>query len=56
MSKQVAAAQASTAPVAAQVDGRGALLVPHSAPGVDKGAQPPEYQRILAVVQQAARR
>ncbi|MEV4453346.1 hypothetical protein [Streptomyces mirabilis] len=54
MSEQVAAEQASTAPVSAQVGGRGVLLVPHRAPGVDKGALPPEYQRILAVVQQAA--
>jgi hypothetical protein len=53
MSEQVAAEQASTAPVSAQVGGRGVLLVPHRAPGVDKGALPPEYQRIPAVVQQA---
>lgn len=55
MSEQVAAEQASTAPVSAQVGGRGVLLVPHRAPGVGKGALPPECQRILAVVQQAAR-
>jgi len=54
MSEQVAAEKVSTAPVSAQVGGRGVLLVPHRAPGVDKGALPPEYQRILAVVQQAA--
>ncbi|MER5668116.1 hypothetical protein [Streptomyces mirabilis] len=54
MSEQVATEQASTAPVSAQVGGRGVLLVPHRAPGVDKGALPPEYQRILALVQQAA--
>ncbi|MFD8001712.1 hypothetical protein [Streptomyces mirabilis] len=54
MSEQVAAERASTAPVSAQVGGRGVLLVPHRAPGVDKWALPPEYQRILAVVQQAS--
>ncbi|MFD7490306.1 hypothetical protein [Streptomyces mirabilis] len=54
LSEKVAAAQATTAPVSAQVGGSGAPPVPHRAPGVDKGALPPEYQRILAVVQQAA--
>ncbi|MFE5373019.1 hypothetical protein [Streptomyces mirabilis] len=52
--EKVAAAQATTAPVSAQVGGSGAPPVPHRAPGVDKGALPPEHQRILAVVQQAA--
>ncbi|MFF7603122.1 hypothetical protein [Streptomyces mirabilis] len=51
LSEQVAAAQASTAPVSAQVGGRGVLSVPHRAPGVDQGTLPPEYPRILAVVQ-----
>jgi hypothetical protein len=53
-SEKVATAQASTAPVSAQVGGRGALPVPHRAADVDQGALPPEYQRILAVAQHAA--
>ncbi|MER5921385.1 hypothetical protein [Streptomyces mirabilis] len=54
LSEKVAAVQASTAPVSAQVGERGAPPVPHRAPGVDKGALPPAYLRILAVVQEAA--
>ncbi|MFF4138465.1 hypothetical protein ACFY1B_45045 [Streptomyces mirabilis] len=53
-SEKVATAQASTAPVSAQVGGRGALSVPHRAADVDQRALPPEYQRILAVAQHAA--
>ncbi|SFH06172.1 hypothetical protein [Streptomyces mirabilis] len=53
MSEQGAAEQASTAPVSAQVGGLGDVVGPAPRAGRGQGG-PPEYQRILAVVQQAA--
>lgn len=41
------------APVAAQVAGRGVLLVPHRERGVAETALPGDYQKILALVRQA---
>jgi hypothetical protein len=40
-------------PVAAQVAGRGVLLVPHREPGAAETALPGDYQKILALVRQA---
>jgi hypothetical protein len=53
MSEQIVAERTAAEPVAAQVGGRGVLLVPHRAPDYSETVLPPEYQRILAVVRQA---
>jgi hypothetical protein len=53
MTEQLAAGQAASEPERAQGAGRAVLLVPHRGPGVDQGALPPDYQRILAIVRGA---
>ncbi|MGW1601402.1 hypothetical protein [Streptomyces eurythermus] len=54
MSEQLADERASAAPVPGQVGGRAVMLIPHHAPDVEDTVLPPEYQRILAIVRQAA--
>ncbi|MFI2078149.1 MULTISPECIES: hypothetical protein [Streptomyces] len=55
VSEQLADERASAAPTAAgQVGGQAVILIPQRAPGVEEVTLPPEYQRILAAVRQAA--
>ncbi|KOY50160.1 hypothetical protein ADK59_38475 [Streptomyces sp. XY332] len=54
MTEQLAEERASDLPVPGQVAGRAVMLVPHRELGVEESALPPDYQRILAVVRQAA--
>ncbi|WP_371484198.1 hypothetical protein [Kitasatospora sp. NBC_00315] len=52
IAEQFAAADATAAvPAEAQVAGRAVLLIPHRGPGMAQDALPPDYQRIMAVVQ-----
>jgi hypothetical protein len=51
---QITQENAACAPVTAQVGGHAVLLVPHRVPGAVIEALPPEYQRILTAVRQAA--
>ncbi|MFE2640484.1 hypothetical protein ACFXKF_38100 [Streptomyces scopuliridis] len=52
VSDQLANERASTG----QVGGQAVMLIPHRAPGVEEVTLPPDYQRILAAVRQAADR
>ncbi|MER8160881.1 hypothetical protein [Streptomyces sp. NPDC094472] len=52
VSEQLADERASAMPAPGQVGGRAVMLIPHRAPDVDM--LPSDYQRILAVVRQAA--
>ncbi|WP_258382827.1 hypothetical protein [Streptomyces sp. NTH33] len=54
VSEQIADERASAAPAPGQVGGRAVMLIPHRAPDVEETMLPPDYQRILAVVRQAA--
>ncbi|GAA2939928.1 hypothetical protein [Streptomyces enissocaesilis] len=54
MSEQLADERASAAPTAGQVGGRAVMLIPHCTSGVEEATLPPDYQRILAAVRQAA--
>ncbi|MDG9702571.1 hypothetical protein [Streptomyces sp. DH37] len=54
MSEQLADERASVAPVPGQVGGRTVMLIPHRTPSVEETTLPPDYQRILAAVRQAA--
>ncbi|WP_381568716.1 transposase family protein [Streptomyces eurythermus] len=54
MSEQVADGRASAAPAPGQVGGRAVMLIPHRTPDMDETMLPPDYQRILGVVRQAA--
>lgn len=54
VSEQLADERASAAPMPAQVGGRTVMLIPHREPGVEEIVLPPDYQRILAAVRQAA--
>ncbi len=54
VSEQLAGERASAAPIPGQVGGQTVMLIPHRAPGVEEAALPPDYQRILAAVQQGA--
>ncbi|MFD8005249.1 hypothetical protein [Streptomyces mirabilis] len=54
MSEQLAVERSSVAPALGQVGGQAVMLVPHRTPSMEEAALPPEYQRILAVVRQAA--
>ncbi|MER5408764.1 hypothetical protein [Streptomyces sp. NPDC002769] len=54
MSEQIAAERASAAPAPGQMGGRAVMLIPHRVPDVEETMLPPDYQRILAVVRQAA--
>ncbi|WP_251060827.1 hypothetical protein [Streptomyces sp. ISL-100] len=54
VSEQLAGERASAAPVPGQVGGQAVMLVPHRTSGVEEAALPPDYQRILTAVRQAA--
>lgn len=54
MSEQHADERASVAPVPGQVGGRAVMLIPHRTSGVEETTLPPDHQRILAAVRQAA--
>ncbi|MFI9311047.1 hypothetical protein [Streptomyces triculaminicus] len=54
MSEQLAEERASAAPAPGQVGGRAVMLLAHRKPGVEDTVLPPDYQRILAAVRQAA--
>ncbi|MFD7686429.1 hypothetical protein [Streptomyces sp. NPDC059781] len=54
VSEQLADERASARPAPGQVGGRAVMLIPHRAPDVEEAMLPPDYQRILAAVRQAA--
>ncbi|MFD3505468.1 hypothetical protein [Streptomyces sp. NPDC058678] len=54
VSEQLADERAQAAPMPGQVGGRAVMLIPHREPGADESMLPPDYQRILAAVRQAA--
>ncbi|MEU4279778.1 hypothetical protein AB0F57_33435 [Streptomyces tanashiensis] len=54
MSEQLAEERAAFAPAPGQVGGRAVMMIPHRAPDVEETMLPPDYQRILSVVRQAA--
>ncbi|MDX3134560.1 hypothetical protein PV367_33310 [Streptomyces europaeiscabiei] len=54
VSEQLADERASAMPAPGQVGGRAVMPIPHRAPDVEENMLPPDYQRILAVVRQAA--
>ncbi|MEU5083080.1 MULTISPECIES: hypothetical protein, partial [Streptomyces] len=54
MSEQLAEERAALAPMPGQVGGRAVMMIPHRAPDVEETMLPPDYQRILSVVRQAA--
>ncbi|MEU8718439.1 hypothetical protein [Streptomyces sp. NPDC048663] len=54
MSEQLAGERATSAPAPGQVAGRAVMVIPHRAPDVEETMLPPDYQRILSVVRQAA--
>ncbi|MFC9061077.1 hypothetical protein ACFTXB_23965 [Streptomyces sp. NPDC057074] len=54
MAGQLADERAQAAPMPGQVGGRPVMLISHREPGVEEGALPWDYQRIIAAVRQAA--
>ncbi|MEU9775284.1 hypothetical protein [Streptomyces sp. NPDC047968] len=54
MTGQLAEERASSRPVPGQVGGRAVMLIPHREPGVEEDLLPPDYQRIITAVRQAA--
>ncbi|MEU5108437.1 hypothetical protein AB0H07_40315 [Streptomyces sp. NPDC021354] len=54
MSEQLAGERASAAPMPGQVGGQAVMLIPHRTSGLEEATLPPDYQRILAAVRQAA--
>ncbi|MEU2577479.1 hypothetical protein ACIP3B_33720 [Streptomyces anulatus] len=54
VSEQIADERASAAPLPGQVGGRAVMLIPHREPGMEETTLPRDYQRILAVVREAA--
>ncbi|MFF8815698.1 coiled-coil domain-containing protein [Streptomyces pactum] len=54
VSEQLAGESASAASVSGQVGGRAVMLIPHRTPDMEETTLPPDYQRNLAVVRQAA--
>lgn len=54
ISEQLAEERAAAAPTPGQVGGRAVMLIPHREPDVEEVMLPPNYQRILAAVRQAA--
>jgi hypothetical protein len=54
VSEQLADERASATPAPEQVGGRAVMLIPHRTPDVEETMFPPDYQRILAAVRQAA--
>ncbi|MGW1075050.1 hypothetical protein [Streptomyces sp. NPDC002537] len=54
VSEQLADERAAAAPMPGQVGGQAVMLIPHRTPDVEETMLPPDYQRILAAVRQAA--
>ncbi|MEU3529754.1 hypothetical protein AB0E62_38965 [Streptomyces sp. NPDC038707] len=54
VSEQLTDERASAMSAPGQVGGRAVMLIPHRAPDVEEAMLPPDYQRILAAVRQAA--
>ncbi|MEU4896132.1 hypothetical protein AB0B12_25775 [Streptomyces sp. NPDC044780] len=54
VSEQLADERASAAPAPGQVGGQAVMLIPHRTPDAEETMLPPDYQRILAAVRQAA--
>jgi hypothetical protein len=54
VSEQLADGRASASPEPGQVGGRTVMLIPHRTPDVEETMLPLDYQRILAVMRQAA--
>ncbi|MGN5376540.1 hypothetical protein ACQ4WX_00140 [Streptomyces lasalocidi] len=54
VSEQLADERAKAAPTPGQVGGRAVMLIPHRTPDMEETMLPPDYQRILAAVRQAA--
>nr|QIY76597.1 hypothetical protein HEP84_00645 [Streptomyces sp. RLB1-33] len=54
VSEQLADERASAGPMPGQVGGRAVILIPHHPTDVEETMLPPDYQRILAAVRQAA--
>ncbi|WP_240509156.1 hypothetical protein [Streptomyces agglomeratus] len=54
VSEQLAGERASATPMPGQVGGQAVMLIPHRTSGVEEATLPPDYQRILAAVRQAA--
>ncbi|MEU3353095.1 hypothetical protein [Streptomyces sp. NPDC037389] len=54
MSEQLAEERALAGPTPGQVGGRAVMMIPHRTSGVEETMLPPDYQRILAVVREAA--
>ncbi|MFD7853494.1 hypothetical protein ACFV6B_04250 [Streptomyces microflavus] len=54
VSEQIADERVSVSPVPAQVGNRAVMLIPHRTSDVEESLLPPDYQRILATVRQAA--
>ncbi|WP_432068980.1 hypothetical protein [Streptomyces sp. C10-9-1] len=54
VSEQLAEERSSARPIPGQVGGRTVMLIPHREPGVEEDSLPPDYQRIITAVRQAA--
>ncbi|OIK25535.1 hypothetical protein VT52_021855 [Streptomyces malaysiense] len=54
VSEQLANERASVTPTPGRVGGRAVMLIPHRTSGVEESTLPPDCQRILASVRQAA--
>ncbi|WP_179499958.1 hypothetical protein [Streptomyces sp. WZ.A104] len=54
VSAELADERVSAASAPGQVGGRAVMLIPHREPGMEENTLPPEYQRILSAVRQAA--
>ncbi|MGW7244033.1 hypothetical protein [Streptomyces sp. NPDC054804] len=54
VSEQLANERASVTPAPGHVGGRAVMLIPYRTSGVEESTLPPDYQRILAAVRQAA--
>ncbi|MBT2401162.1 hypothetical protein J7E89_35765 [Streptomyces sp. ISL-100] len=54
MSEELADERTCAAPTPGQVGGQAVMLIPHRTSGVEEAALPPDYQRILTAVRQAA--
>jgi hypothetical protein len=54
MTGQLAEERSSARPMPGQVGGRAVMLIPHREPGVEEDSLPPDYQRIITAVRQAA--
>ncbi|MFJ8255503.1 hypothetical protein [Streptomyces sp. NPDC094466] len=52
--EQLADERASATPMPGQVGGQAVMLIPHRTSGMEEATLPPDYQRILAAVRQAA--